>query len=119
MPFLTPIPQVYSIRKSYRDFSNWARAKGIHADNCLIELVFEYLLSLQESGLADSSLKVYLAAISAHHTKIQNTVLSPSVLRVVFFLKGLFHLLPLWPPIVSQWSLSVILSQLMHTPFKM
>lgn len=51
-------------------FSNWTRRQGVHTQNCSIVLVFEYLLSLKESGVAVSSLEVHLTAVSAHHAKI-------------------------------------------------
>uniref|UniRef100_A0A8C0GQZ1 Transcription initiation factor TFIID subunit 1 n=1 Tax=Chelonoidis abingdonii TaxID=106734 RepID=A0A8C0GQZ1_CHEAB len=55
----------------WEKFSVWSLACGTHLVETSIQDILEYLLHLQESGLAVCSLKVHLAAISVFHPPIQ------------------------------------------------
>lgn len=61
--------------------------------------------------------KTQFAAISASHARVQGrTVFSHPLSKLV--LKGLYSLFPLCVPIVPQWSLSLVLAQLMLPLFE-
>lgn len=82
-----------------------------------LHLILDYLLSLKQQGLALSSIKVHLAAISAFHPKVDSrSVLSHEM--VLRFLKGLEMTFPQMREPLPSCDLNLVLSKLMGPPFK-
>lgn len=70
--------------------------------------VFEFLLSLRDSGLSHSSLRVYLSALSAFHSKVDSFTLFSHPLSKKF-LRGLFWVYPQVKLQPTPWDLRLIL----------
>ncbi len=77
------------------------------------ELIFQRL----ERRLSPSTLKVYVAAIAAHHNAVDGRPLGKHDL-IVRFLKGARRMNPSRPPLVPSWDLSVVLAGLQRGPFE-
>lgn len=79
--------------------------------------IFDFLVEQKATGLAYTSLKVYLSAISAYHPMIdKRTVFSHPSSKL--FLRGLRNICPptrLPPP---AWNLTLVLNQLTGRPFE-
>ncbi|XP_043369725.1 uncharacterized protein LOC122460028 [Dermochelys coriacea] len=72
-------------------FSRWAAERGISLLHSLVQSILDYLLHLRNQGLALSSIRVHLAAVSAFHLPIQGQmVFSHDVM--IRFLRGLERL---------------------------
>lgn len=79
-----------------------------------LQLVLEYLLVLKQKGLAFSSVRVQLAAISAfHHSR---SVFSHKM--VIHFLKDLVRVFPQIKETIPPWDLTLVLSKLTDLPFE-
>ncbi|KAI2667188.1 hypothetical protein H4Q32_003606 [Labeo rohita] len=70
-----------------------------------------------ERRLSPSTLKVYVAAIAAHHHAVDGRSLGKHNL-IVRFLRGARRLNPPRPPLVASWDLSVVLAGLQRGPFE-
>nr|XP_025038502.1 uncharacterized protein LOC112545154 [Pelodiscus sinensis] len=110
-----------STRKTY--LSKWSRFTRWHAPKDLdplispLNVVLEYILQLQATGLSISSLRVHAAAIAAfhHHIEGKSVFFHPMMTR---FFKGLINLnLPYRPP-PPAWSLDLVLDVLTRPPFE-
>ncbi len=79
------------------------------------------LLSFLQQGLerrlSPSTLKVYIAAISAHHEPIEGRSLGKHDL-VIRFLRGAKRLNPPRPPSLPSWDLVLVLRALKTAPFE-
>ncbi|KAI2645393.1 Sialin [Labeo rohita] len=69
------------------------------------------------TGLSHSTLKVYVAAISAYHAPLGGMSVGKDPL-VVRFLHGVLRLRPLVRPHVPTWDLAVVLEALCRPPFE-
>ena len=76
-----------------------------------------FLQGLLEKGKAFSTIKVYLAAISACHVGFGDKPAGQHPL-VCRFMKGARRKLPVSRPLVPLWDLSVVLDALSHHPFE-
>ncbi|XP_054846822.1 uncharacterized protein LOC129337273 isoform X2 [Eublepharis macularius] len=106
-----------SYQRKWSRFSRWLAPKGVSPFDCPLPMVLDYLLYLCSQGLAFSSIKVHMAAISAFHEQIDGKTVFTHWLSKQF-LKGLFKTFPPRAPPIPQWSLSLVLSQLMLRPFE-
>ncbi len=70
-----------------------------------------------ESRLSPSTLKVYVAAIAAHHDAVDGRSLGKHDL-IVGFLKGARRMNPSRSPLVPSWDLSIVLAGLQRGPFE-
>ncbi len=70
-----------------------------------------------ESRLSPSTLKVYVAAIAAHHDAVDGQSLGKHDL-IVGFLKGARRMNPSRSPLVPSWDLSIVLAGLQRGPFE-
>ena len=70
-----------------------------------------------DAGRSPSTLKVYVAAIAAHHAPVAGQSLGRNDL-VLWFLKGARRLNPSKPPSVPSWDLSTVLGALKSPPFE-
>ncbi len=68
-------------------FSAWCTTRGADQVVCGISLILSFLQELLEKGCSPSTLKVYVAAISASHAPINGQSVGRNN-RVVRFLKG-------------------------------
>ena len=110
-----------STRKAYKAkwkaFRQFTSTRGISPNTCPINLIFDFLIQLADKGLSFSSIKVYLAAISAHHNTIEGySVFSHPLAKR--FLRGLHNLNPPITLPCPSWSLSVVLHSLSSKPFE-
>ncbi|KAL0199818.1 hypothetical protein M9458_003005, partial [Cirrhinus mrigala] len=82
--------------------------------NCPFGTVLEFLQDRFSTGLTHSTLKVYVAAISAYHTPLGGLSVGKNPL-VTRFLRGVLS-----PPVqrhVPSWDLAVVLEALCRPPF--
>ncbi len=68
--------------------------------------------------LSPSTLKVYVAAISAHHNAVDGRSLGNHDL-IVRFLKGARRMNPSRSPLMPSWDLSMVLAGLQRGPFEL
>ncbi|XP_077689409.1 uncharacterized protein LOC144274446 [Eretmochelys imbricata] len=101
----------------WKRFSCWCEPWQVRPCQAPVQAILEYLLHLKRRGLAPSSLRVYLAAISAFHPGFSGgSVFSHPM--VGWFLKGLERMFPYSHPPVPPWNLNLVLSKLMGPPFE-
>ncbi|XP_039511917.1 NLR family CARD domain-containing protein 3-like [Pimephales promelas] len=77
-------------------FSEWCSEQAVVPEHCPVPLVLRFLQSLLENNRAAATLRVYVAAISAHHVRIDGQQLGSHAL-VTQFLRGAQRLRPLSP----------------------
>ncbi|XP_063058120.1 uncharacterized protein LOC134451544 [Engraulis encrasicolus] len=106
---------VYDMK--WRAFERWCVQKGVIPFQCSITHVLTFLQELFEKGLAYSTLKVYLSAISACHVGYDGV--SPGAHPLANrFLKGARRLRPAVRSTVPSWDLSLVLNALSQAPFE-
>ncbi|XP_067293584.1 3'-5' exoribonuclease HELZ2-like [Pseudorasbora parva] len=79
--------------------------------------VLSFLQDGLERRLSPSPLKVYVAAIAAHHKLVEGKSLGKHDL-IIRFLRGASRLNPPRPPSIPSWDLSLVLSALQRPPFE-
>ncbi len=109
-----------STRQAYRLkwnlFVDWCSPRG-GPRRCPIAVVLSFLQDGLERGLSPSTLKVYVAAIAAHHDAVDGKSLGKHDL-VIRFLRGARRLNPPRPHLVPSWDLPSVLSALRGAPFE-
>ncbi len=90
---------------------------GPPARRCPIAVVLSFLQDGLERRLSPSTLKVYVAAIAAHHDAVDGKSLGKHDL-VIRFLRGARRLNPPRPHLVPSWDLPSVLSALRGAPFE-
>ncbi len=102
-----------STRKAYRLkwnlFVNWCSPRREDPRRCPIAVVLSFLQDGLERRLSPSTLKVYVAAIAAHHDAVDGKSLGKHDL-VIRFLRGARRLNPPRPHLVPSWDLPSVLS---------
>ncbi|XDV36868.1 hypothetical protein PO909_006583, partial [Leuciscus waleckii] len=98
-------------------FVNWCSSKHQEPTKCPISFVLSFLQEGLERRLSPSTLKVYVAAIAAHHDAVDGKSLGKHDL-IIRFLRGARRLNPPRPPLVPSWDLSVVLTALQSAPFE-
>ncbi|MGH0120331.1 UNVERIFIED_CONTAM: hypothetical protein FKN15_064791 [Acipenser sinensis] len=82
-------------------------ARGHDPVYCSIAIILQFLQDLLQVGRSTSTMKVYLAAISACHVPID--LVSPGAhILATLFLKGARQLRPPRKDVLSEWSLDVV-----------
>ncbi len=110
-----------STRKLYtlkwKLFTSWCRDRQLDPVNCPVGTVLEFLQARFSAGLTHSTLKVYVAAISAYHASLggQSVGRHPLVTR---FLRGALRLRPPVRSRIPPWDLAVVLNALCRPPFE-
>ncbi|KAL0197543.1 hypothetical protein M9458_006083, partial [Cirrhinus mrigala] len=95
-----------------------ARAQSMrHAYALKWNLFIETPEDARSESLSPSTLKVYVAAISAHHDPIEGKSVEKHDL-VISFLRGARRLNPPRLPSVPSWDLSLVLTALWQAPFE-
>lgn len=101
----------------WKRFLAFFSSRGGRPREAALSDILEFLLSLRDSGLSHSSIRVYFTAISAHPPGVDSSPIfsHPLVKR---FLRGLMHF---YPPVRSPppvWDLPLVLRRLTRTPFE-
>ncbi len=110
-----------STRQAYRLkwnlFVDWCSPHREDPRRCPIAVVLSFLQDGLERRLSPSTLKVYVAAIAAHHDAVDGKSLGKHDL-VIRFLRGARRLNPPRPHLVPSWDLPSVLSALRGAPFE-
>ncbi len=110
-----------STRQAYRLkwnlFVDWCSPRREDPRRCPIAVVLSFLQDGLERRLSPSTLKVYVAAITAHHDAVDGKSLGKHDL-VIRFLRGARRLNPPRPHLVPSWDLPSVLSALRGAPFE-
>lgn len=85
--------------------------------HCSIPTVLDFLQSLLDAGRSYSTLKVYVAAISSGHVRVDNGTVGRHGL-VSLFLKGAQRLRPVRTARAPPWDLPLVLDALRRPPFE-
>ncbi|XP_056091163.1 uncharacterized protein LOC130070700 [Rhinichthys klamathensis goyatoka] len=98
-------------------FEGWCDGRGLTSYQCSVPDILCFLQDLMEKGRSFSTIKVYLASISACHVGFEGfTVgLHPLIRR---FMKGARRSLPVIRRTVPEWDLSMVLEALSQHPFE-
>ncbi len=107
--------QAYALK--WNLFANWCSSHREDPRRCTIGVVLSFLQERLERRLSPSTLKVYVAAIAAHHDAVDGRSLGKHDL-IVRFLRGARRLNPSRPPLMSSWDLSIVLAGLQRGPFE-
>ncbi len=107
--------QTYALKWSL--FANLCSSHREDPRRCTIGVVLSFLQERLERRLSPSTLKVYVAAIAAHHDAVDGRSLGKHDL-IVRFLKGPRRTNPSRPLLVPSWDLSIILAGLQRGPFE-
>ncbi len=98
-------------------FVKWCGQAHIDPATCTVSDVLSFLQHRLDSGSCPSTLKVYVAAITAFRSPQSGQSFGKNTL-VVSFLKGAKRLHPPRPPSVPPWDLEVVLKALSQPPFE-
>ncbi|KAI2644810.1 hypothetical protein H4Q32_024702 [Labeo rohita] len=107
--------RLYALKWSV--FSAWCSTRGEDPVSCDISVILSFLQELLDKGCSPSTLKVYVAAITASHAPIAGQSVGRNNL-VVRFLKGSRRLNPPCPLTIPTWDLSTVLRALKGPPFE-
>ncbi len=130
-PFLGDLPQQVALtitsarapstRQAYalkwHLFVEWCSSHHEDPQRCPVRAVRSFLQQGLERRLSSSTLKVYVAAISAHHDPVEGRSVGKHDL-VIRFLRGARRLNPPRPPSLTSWDLALVLRALQTAPFE-
>ncbi|KAI2664111.1 3-methylorcinaldehyde synthase [Labeo rohita] len=92
-------------------FMKWCRLNGHDLESCPVSDILEFLQQRMDGGSMLSTLKVYVAAISAFHATVDGHSVGKHDL-ITRFLRGARRLRPPRPPTVPPWDLALVLEAL-------
>ncbi len=98
-------------------FVEWCSSHREDPRRCPIRVVLSFLQQGLERRLSPSTLKVYVAAISANHDPVEGKSVGKHD-WVVRFLRGARRLNPPRPPSIPSWDLTLVLRALQQGPFE-
>ncbi len=98
-------------------FVEWCSSHQEDPRRCSIRAVLSFLQQGLERRLSPSTLKVYVAAISAYHDPVEGKSVGKHNL-VVRFLRGARRLNLGGPPSLPSWDLALVLRALITAPFE-
>lgn len=101
----------------WRAYEDWCVKTGVLAFQSPVPSVLTFLQELLDKGLAFSTVKVYLAAISACHIGFGDKTVGQHPL-VCQFMKGARRLRPVSRSLTAPWDLPVVLDALSQPPFE-
>lgn len=101
----------------WRVFESWCLESQAIPFQCSVAVILSFLQDLIEKGKAFSTVKVYLAAISACHVGLDGKTVGQHPL-VCRFMKGARRKLPTSRPLVPSWDLPTVLAALSCSPFE-
>ena len=98
-------------------FENWCTVEGVVPFQAPVGTILSFLQSLVDKRLAYSTVKVYMAAISACHVGFEmgSAWMHPLIRR---FMKGAMRLLQVPKSRVPAWDLAFVLDSLSGPPFE-
>ncbi len=97
-------------------FESWCLTRAIDPVNCPVGPVLEFLQERLTARAADTTLRVYVAAIAARR-ELDEIPLGRHRM-VSAFMRGARRLRPVRPTAVPSWDLSVVLEGLVTAPFE-
>ncbi len=97
-------------------FVEWCSSHREDPRRCSIRAVLSFLQQGLERRLSPSTLKVYVAAISAHHDPVEEGRSGGEHDLVIRFLRGARRLNPPRPPSLPSWDLALVLRALQIAP---
>ncbi len=106
--------KLYSSKRGV--FESWCLARAIDPVNCPVGPVLEFLQERLTAGAAATTIRVYVAAITARR-ELDETTLGRHRM-VSAFMRGVRRLRPVCPTAVPSWDLSVVLEALVTAPFE-
>ncbi|KAK7878584.1 hypothetical protein WMY93_030420 [Mugilogobius chulae] len=98
-------------------FVKWCMDHDVNPEHCSVPVLLDYLQTLLDKGLSVSTIKVYVAAISARHSFVDGRSVGSHSL-VSRFLKGALRLRPPRLTRVPSWDLPLVLEGLCSSPFE-
>ncbi|KAE8299769.1 hypothetical protein D5F01_LYC02186 [Larimichthys crocea] len=98
-------------------FAGWCGSQDVDPEHCSLPVLLKDLQTLLDKGLSASTIKVYVAAISARHAFVDGRSVGSHAL-VARFLKGALRLRPPHAVQVPSWDLPVVLEALCSPPFE-
>ena len=101
----------------WRAFQDWCAKADVEAFQSPTSGIFTFLQELLDKGLAFSTVKVYLAAISACHIGIGGKTAGQHPL-VCQFMKGAWRMRPVSRSLTPPWDLTLVLEALSCAPFE-
>ncbi len=107
----------HAYRLKWNLFVDWCSSCREDPRRCPIAVVLSFLQDGLERRLSPSTLKVYVAAIAAHHDAVDVKSVGKHDL-VVRFLRGTRRLNPLRPHLIPSWDLPSVLTALKEEPFE-
>ncbi len=107
----------HAYRLKWNLFVDWCSSRREDPRRCPITVVLSFLQDGLERRLSPSTLKVYVAAIAAHHDAVDGKSVGKHDL-VVRFLRGARRLNPPRPHLVPSWDLPSVLTALKEEPFE-
>ncbi|XP_075772102.1 uncharacterized protein LOC142824233 [Pelodiscus sinensis] len=101
----------------WKRFVVWCGENDTQPHSAPMHTILDYILSLHQSGLSMSTLRVHLSAITAFHSTIggHSVFTHPMTKRL---LKGIANLKPPRRPIPPSWNLDLVLDALLYPPFE-
>ncbi|XP_067247019.1 uncharacterized protein [Chanodichthys erythropterus] len=110
-----------STRKLYmykwKLFATWCGQRNMDPVQSPISFVLQFLQEKFSEGLTPSTLKVYIAAISAYHNPVGGSSVGRDPL-VICFLRGALRLRPAVRTKTLTWDLAIVLQGLAEAPFE-
>ena len=101
----------------WRVFEEWCEDSHITSFQASVKDILSFLQSLMDKGRAFSTIKVYLAAISACHIGFGNKTVGEHPL-ICRFMKGARRVLRVSKSVVPTWDLALVLDALTGAPFE-
>lgn len=101
----------------WKVFHTWCGERRLDPVNCPVASVLEFLQDRFSAGLSPSTLKVYVAAVSAFHAPVDGGPLGRHQL-VIRFLRGAWRMRPAIRSRVPAWDLAIVLEGLSLAPFE-
>ena len=98
-------------------FTAWCSTHSLDPSGCPVTAVLEFLQHLLDEGRSPATLKVCVAAFSAHRAPVEGVSLGAHKL-VVAFLKGAQRLHPRPRVVSAPWDLHIVLDSLCLPPFE-
>ena len=98
-------------------FTAWCSDRAEDPVHCSVPTILEFLQSLLDGGRAPATLRVYVAAISSRHARVDNDTVGGHRL-VSLFLKGALRLRPPRAQRAPAWDLHLVLDALCLPPFE-
>jgi hypothetical protein len=98
-------------------FTAWCSDRAEDPVHCSVPKILEFFQSLLDGGRAPATLRVYVAAISSRHARVDNDTVGGHRL-VSLFLKGALRLRPPRAQRAPAWDLHLVLDALCLPPFE-